>query len=427
MTLRIRSLAFSVMLTCLVPSIGSAQMQNDSLGGDTPQRMTELLQGCLGAGNTPSQRRDICTTLLDSEILSTEGRATALAYRAAALLDLFDYTAALRDFTDALDLAPNNIGFLDGRARTFDAMGEHQKAIQDYDLALQIAPKVAALYAGRASSHAQMGNFDAALRDLDQAQKIDPLDINTLVTLGNLNVELKQFDTAQAAYTKAIEIEPNRHRLYTRRGLAYLFGGNPTEAITDFSFAIDHGEATPDAYMFRGMANQRTDNIDAALADYTQAINLDPTRAVAWHRRGMIYMDRKDYQQAYENLNVAVQIQPISDYYNSIAWLLVAAEDKSFRDPKAALDYVEKSLNLDENADNADTAAAVHTLLGDQGQAMKFYRLSMELGGADRVQMYQEYLQKRGYYQGPIDGQIDEKIEAAIQAFSEEALVLLVD
>ena len=411
MMVRIRTLAFTLFLSCLLPTIGYGQMLNNSPDGDTPQKMTQLLRGCLGAGNTPSQRRDICTTLLDSEILSTEGRATALAYRASAFLDLFDYTAALRDFTEALDLAPNNIGFLDGRARTFDDMGEHQKAIQDYDLALQIAPKVAALYAGRASSYAQMGNIDAALRDLDQAQKIDPLDINTLVTLGNLHVELKQFDTAQAAYTKAIDIDPNRYSLYTRRGLAYLFGGNPTEALTDFSFAIDHGEENPDALMFRGMANQRTDNIDAALADYTQAINLDPTRAVAWHRRGMIYMDRKDYQQAFDNLNVAVQIQPISDYYNSIAWLLVAAEDKSFRDPKAALDYVEKSLKLDENADNADTAAAVHTLLGDQGQAMKFYRLSMELGGADRVQMYQEYLQKRGYYQGPIDGKIDEKIE----------------
>ncbi|MDF1750678.1 MAG: tetratricopeptide repeat protein, partial [Alphaproteobacteria bacterium] len=243
----------------------------------------------------------------------------------------------------------------------------------------------------------------------------------------NLQVEMKDFEKAQATFTKAIEIDPQRHQFYTRRGLAFLFGGKPKEAISDFNYAIDHGNENPDAYMFRGLAHQRADDVDAALSDYSKAINLDPTRAVAWHRRGMIYMDRKAYQEAFDNLNVAVQIQPISDYYNSIAWLLVAAEDKTFRDPKAALDYVEKSLKLGENADNADTAAAVHTLLGDQVEAMKYYRMSMELGGADRVQMYQEYLKKRGYYEGPVDGLVGVKIENAIKAFSANELVLLVD
>ncbi len=401
--------------------------QQSPSGDHAPDMLAELIRGCLGSGLGPSGRVEACNTLLSDDTLSKEGRAAALAFRASANLDLFDYSSAIRDFTDALDINPNNIGYLDGRARALSQRGEYDLAVQDYDLAIQIAPQVAMLYAGRAANHAQMDNIDAAFRDLKQAQRLDPNDLDTLVTLGNLHIEMQDFEAATVAYDRAIEISPQRQRLFVRRGLSLLFDEQPEKALEDFNTAIELGRNSPDAFMFRALAHQQLSDDEAALKDYSETIALDPARATAWHRRGMIRMEQGEYAASLEDLDIAVQIDPSSDHLNSIAWLLVAAEDRSFRDPHAALGYVERSLALDENADNADTAAAVHALLGNQDEAMAYYDLSMKLGGEKRVKLYEDYLRERGYFSASPDGIADDQTRTAIAAFAAEKLVLLVD
>lgn len=391
-----------------------------------PPDLETAFRDCANALKPPREREVACTEFLEQS-LGGDGSVTAvaLALRGSAWMDLHRYDQAARDFTRALEIEPNNVGFLRGRARAFGHLGEPNKSISDIDLAIEIAPDEAALYISRAIALAELDNMPAAFRDLDTAERLNSKEPDIFNIRGGILMGQQEYEEAIAQYDRSISLRPGIGALHMRRGLAtYLSGG---DALEDFETAIELGHETPESHLYRAFARDAGGNRDGALEDFSSSITLDPSLPVAWHRRGLIFMDRHDYDRARRDLDVATQINPDSDYLNSMAWLLVAATDTEFRDPTAALDYVTRSIDLDENADNVDTAAAAHALLGNQEQAMEFYIRSMELGGADRVRMYQQYLAERGYYAGNVDGADGPLTRAAIEAFAKKRKVLLVD
>ncbi|GHU52814.1 hypothetical protein FACS1894200_13340 [Spirochaetia bacterium] len=65
------------------------------------------------------------------------------------------------------------------------------------------------------------------------------------------------------------------------------------------------------AYNNRGIAYKNKGEYDRAIADYTQAITLDPNYAVAYAGRGIIYDDYKgDYQRAIADYTQALKLDP---------------------------------------------------------------------------------------------------------------------
>lgn len=411
----------------LIASMAMATALGSSPSAQSPPPDLETtFRACANALKPPREREAACTEFLEQGVGGGGGiTAVVLALRGSAWMDLHRYERAARDFTSALEIEPSNIGFLRGRARAFGYMGEPDRAIADIDLAIEIAPDEAPLYVSRAIALAELGNMPAAFRDLDTAERLNARDPDVFNIRGGMLMSQQEYEDAILQYDRSIALRPGIGALHMRRGLAtYLSGG---DALEDFETAITLGHETPDSFLYRAFARDADGDRDGALEDFSQSIDRDPSLPVAWHRRGLIYMDRHDYEQARRDLDVATQINPDSDYLNSMAWLLVAATDTGFRDPQAALDYVTRSIDLDENADNVDTAAAAHALLGNQDEAMSFYIRSMELGGAERVRMYQEYLAERGYYSGRVDGADGPLTRAAIEAFAEKRKVLLVD
>jgi tetratricopeptide (TPR) repeat protein len=393
----------------------------------TPEAEFEAaFQICASVGEAPRDRITACTDLLDRDMLDG-GPITALVYalRGAAKMDLNRFRDGILDLTEALAIEPNNIGFLRARARAFGEMGEPERAIQDIDLAIEIAPEEAGLYVSRAIALAEMDNIPAAYRDLDTAEGLDERDPDVYNIRAGILMAEEAFEAAAEQYTRAIALRPEESVLFLRRGMALISAGE--DSLEDFETAIALGLDTPEAFLYRAFARHAADDEQGAFEDFSEVIDRDPALPVAWFRRGLIHMERNDYDAAYRDLDVATQVDPTSDNLNAIAWLLVSAEDVDFRNPEAALDYVTRSIELDENADNVDTAAAAHALLDNQDKAMDFYIRSMELGGEERVRMYQEHLAERGYYTGVIDGADGPLTRAAIKAFAEKRKVLLVD
>ena len=60
-------------------------------------------------------------------------------------------------------------------------------------------------------------------------------------------------------------------------------------------------------YFVRGRL--QSDN-DRAIADYTEAINLDPKLALAYNNRGNAYADKNDYGRAIADYEAALRIDP---------------------------------------------------------------------------------------------------------------------
>jgi tetratricopeptide (TPR) repeat protein len=83
--------------------------------------------------------------------------------------------------------------------------------------------------------------------------------------------------------------------------------------LADYTQAIRLDPNDAAAYNNRGIAykdrNDRGD-IDLAIADYTQAIRIDATLVPAYNNRGNAYYTKKEYQQAVIDYTQALKLEP---------------------------------------------------------------------------------------------------------------------
>jgi tetratricopeptide (TPR) repeat protein len=89
--------------------------------------------------------------------------------------------------------------------------------------------------------------------------------------------------------------------------------GNSTDVqtIAGCTLVIQSGrESLASAYFNRGIAYKNKSDFDRAIADYTQAIQLNPRDAKPHVNRGNAYSDKGDFDRAIADYNEAIQLDP---------------------------------------------------------------------------------------------------------------------
>jgi tetratricopeptide (TPR) repeat protein len=59
-----------------------------------------------------------------------------------------------------------------------------------------------------------------------------------------------------------------------------------------------------------GLEDKEREDFDHALADFNEAIRLDPKDAVAYTNRGGVYYEQKDYNRAFADFNETIRLDP---------------------------------------------------------------------------------------------------------------------
>jgi tetratricopeptide (TPR) repeat protein len=86
------------------------------------------------------------------------------------------------------------------------------------------------------------------------------------------------------------------------------------EAAEQFQDELNLNPGDLDALYHLGFVNQQQSKIDDALALYMKVIAADPNYANAQYEAGKILLDRGDFSNATDHLQVAVQLSPDKDY-----------------------------------------------------------------------------------------------------------------
>jgi tetratricopeptide (TPR) repeat protein len=150
-------------------------------------------------------------------------------------------------------------------------------------------------------------NVESATRD-----SVTRLDVKGDAQMRRLVAALANQKTAvkSASYEEGRTTAPRTAGTFLDRGITLAGQGEYESAIADFTEAIRLDPNYTAAYYNRGNAyNNKGDN-DRAIADYTQAIRLDPNYAAAYNNRGIAYNDKGDNDRAIADFNQAIRLDP---------------------------------------------------------------------------------------------------------------------
>jgi tetratricopeptide (TPR) repeat protein len=120
----------------------------------------------------------------------------------------------------------------------------------------------------------------------------------------------RDHDRRVQACTRTIERGQNLVAGYHNRGIAYHYKGEYDRAIADYEQALRLEPGRADIYHDRGLAYHKKGEYDPAITNYGQAILLKPDLAQAYYLRGNAYKAKGEYDRAIADLGQAIRLKP---------------------------------------------------------------------------------------------------------------------
>ncbi|HZR43009.1 MAG TPA: serine/threonine-protein kinase [Ktedonobacteraceae bacterium] len=203
-----------------------------------------------------------------------------------------------------------------------------------------------------ANGHYKAHRYRDVIAAYSRAIDLDP---NSALTYNNRGVayyHLQEYQLAVADYDRAIQLAPNNADAYTNRGVAYRYLQEYRLAIADYNRALQLDPNSALVYNNRGTAYISLEEYRQAIADFSRAIELAPDDAFAYYNRGIAYSNLEEYHQAIADFNRAIELAPDDAlaYYNR-----GLAYDHLQEYQRAVEDY-DRTLALDPDDSTANLA-----------------------------------------------------------------------
>jgi tetratricopeptide (TPR) repeat protein len=293
-------------------------------GAETP----EVLR-CSGTGGaTPDQQIVACTAAIRSGNLVKP--SVAFLQRGNAYQAKSDYDHAIADYDEAIRLDPTYANAFNNRGNTYYRKANYDRAIADYNEAIRLDPKDANPFNGRGAAYKAKGDYDRAIADYSQAIRLNP---NQVVFANNLksteqvraSAQARQqvsqqifrcngedADQAIASCTELIYSSDyyDRKGALENRARAYQTKGDFERAIADYNEAVRLDPKSARAFTDRGSAYQTNGDLERAITDYDEAIRLDPRSARAFTNRGTAYEAKGNLERAIADYDEAIGLDP---------------------------------------------------------------------------------------------------------------------
>ena len=168
-----------------------------------------------------------------------------------------------------------------------------------------------------------------------------PQTIGTFLDRGIMFAMLKNYESAIADFSQAIKINPKLAGAFILRGRALLANAGLLEGVDEDFKGIRNADFTLSKDAEALQKKNRTNS--QAMADFTEAIRLDPNNAVAYNERGTAFHQSAEYNRALEDLNQAIRLNP--DFAD--AYLKRGDTNYFLRDFSHAVEDYTKSIQLD--------------------------------------------------------------------------------
>lgn len=270
-----------------------------------------------------------------------------------AYYELDIYTKAIESYNTAIELEPNSYVSIINRAKTYHKLGMEiealkdlnfiiDKAMKDLSFIIEGAPEFIPALLLRAAIYGDNSLYEKALIDLNLIIEITPTLSIAYLNRGVLYSNLDSMDRAEMDFIRGIKLDPRSTYSHYNLGKLYMEQGKLSEAKREYDLGIENSKAdktaiidksfltiygsskdprhtNSQAYLNRGIINHRIAkntedvggiHVDYAIKDFTSAIELDSSNALAYCRRGRLYAARRLYKLGGSDLNKAIELAP---------------------------------------------------------------------------------------------------------------------
>ncbi|MCI0464179.1 MAG: protein kinase [Gemmataceae bacterium] len=241
---------------------------------------------------------------------------------------------AVAELEHATRLKPHQFQAYANLAKAHQQAQQPDRAAEQLDLAIRLAeqlaeageldrPVLALLYQNRARLHVGrianpsdprtdwQSGLQAALRDFDQAIAVAP-SADVHAERGHLLQRLQRGRDAVTAFEAALQLRPDFLEVHRWRAGALLSLNDYRAAARSLDQYVAKGGAPePDVYHTRGLIRAKLEDYPGAIADYTQALALEPDAATHAHR-GWTYLANDAPRLALSDFQEAIRLQPES-------------------------------------------------------------------------------------------------------------------
>ncbi len=256
----------------------------------------------------------------DRAIVLAPGYAAAFSNRAAARVRLGDYDQALGDYAKAVELSPQSAASLNGRGRVHLLAGRPHAAARDFTRAISNDGRYSGAYRNRAESKLAVGQFEGAIEDLSRAIALDSKNVEAHIIRGKAYLAADNAASALKDFTRALELDPKSYAAFVARGYAHARIEAFDDALGDYVKAIEIDPKPVGAYAYRAWTYKQMQQPELGQKDVDRAVKLEPENADVLWARGEI-------SEALGAIDAA-----IADYSKSIVL------NPQMRESQAALD-----------------------------------------------------------------------------------------
>jgi tetratricopeptide (TPR) repeat protein len=204
----------------------------------------------------------------------------------------------------------------------------------------------------RATAWVNKGDRERAFKDLSDAITLAPDFAQAYVARGDILRNNAQCDLATGDYDHAITLQPDRAATYISRALCLIDTKEPNRARADLDRAIKLDDDKADgltrlAWTIKAQLDSGNGDLDHALADFDEAVRLDPKQAGAYIARGAIWASKGDSEKAAADFDQAIKLDANNAGGFAVTALVLKARiDFSKGNPDSAIADYDEAIRL---------------------------------------------------------------------------------
>ncbi len=210
--------------------------------------------------------------------------------------------------------AQADVESITGIAEDLVKLKRFEEALEKYEEALDYLPSYAPAIDGKANLLIMMEDYKSAGKLIENAIKNNSDYPHFYLTQGKILIHKDKYEEAIENLNRALDLSQGtndkflENKIYVNRGAAYQKLLNYDAALSDYSKAIQLNDNNPNVFLYRGYLYYQTNEYEEALRDFDIVIEIDPENPFAYYNRGMIHLKQVKDAEACDDFHKACEL-----------------------------------------------------------------------------------------------------------------------